>query len=125
MRSISVRLIATLCLASLVACTTVRPVVERGPAPLSAQQVGSSIGNGDKLTITRVDGSVLQMTVSNVQPDAIEGAYAGASGVTRIPIDQIRKIERREVDGVKTALLGAGIFVILGLAVQSMIPYSD
>lgn len=122
MRTLFARLIVALCLTSLVACTTVRPVLESGAAPMSAQQVRISVGPGDKLTITRIDGTVLQLTVSAVLPDAIEGSYAGASGVTRIQIDQIRRIERRQFDGSKSALLGLGIFLGLGLVLAAVVP---
>ena len=123
MRPLPARLIVTLCLCLLAACTSMRPVLEGGGAPLSAQQVQTSIHPGDKLSIARVDGSMLQMDVLSVLPDALEGSVAGASGVTRVRFDQISRIERREVDGVKTGWLGAGILVIVGLGIRSLVPF--
>ena len=120
MRTLPARVTISLCLVSLVACTTVRPGVEGGAAPVSAQQVQTSVKPGDSVALTQVDGSVLKMNVVSVIPDALEGSLAGSSAVTRVQIDQIRKIQRREVDGVKIAALGLGIVAIIGLALQSL-----
>ena len=105
MRPLFIRLIATLCLTSLVACTSMRPVVAPGSAPLSAQQLGTILARDDQLMITHTDGRIQKLTLTNVLPDAIEGTLNDSAEVTRIELDHIKKIDRRVFDGTKTTFL--------------------
>ncbi len=77
------------------------------------------VGANNKLTITRSDGSMMIMTVTAVHTDAIEGMMAGASQVTRLPLDQIKKIERREFDGARTVILVLSVVGGLILLIQA------
>lgn len=105
------RLIVAASLASLVGCTSMHTIAERGAAPLSASQLGQLVARNDTLTITGIDGTSTRMQLHAVLPDAIEGAVDGSAQVTQVRLDQIRKIERRSFDGTKTTIL---VVVLVG-----------
>ncbi len=118
MNTMFARLTLALMIASLVGCTTLRTIAVREAAPLSASELGKIILPNDKLAITGSDGATQQLVVTGVGPDAIAGTRDGQAVTVRI--DQVAKIERRELSGAKTVILviviAGGVYLIIAAA---------
>lgn len=113
------RLITVVSLAALVACTSMQTIAERGGTPLSASQLGQVIARNDSLFVTEIDGKAVQMHLTAVLPNAIEGTVDSSGQVIRLELDQIRTIQRRGFDGTKTTILVVAIVGGVYLLIQA------
>ena len=116
MSVICLRIIALLCAASLLfgttACTTMRSVADRTDTrPTLQGPLNQLVAPNDEVEVTTTDGRRIALTVTAVTADTLEGLVDAAAEATRVPIERIARIERREKDGAKTAALVVGIVV--------------
>lgn len=90
--------------AVLSACTSLR-VQDDWPRSVEA---------GDQVRIWKLPSGAVDMTVTAVSADAIEGVGVGSAEPDRIDAAEIRRVERRQVDGFKIVKgIGIGLFAAL------------
>lgn len=102
---------------SLLGCTTMRPI--------EAQQsnLAEQVEVGDHLIVYEKTGRIVDMTVSVIDDDYLEGTLADN---TRIPVEvdinDIETIEVEKIDGAKTtlAVVGGAIIVVPALLIAAM-----
>lgn len=125
MSVICLRIIALLCAASLLfgttACTTMRSVADRTDTrPTLQGPLNQLVAPNDEVEVTTTDGRRIALTVTAVTADTLEGLVDAAAEATRVPIERIARIERREKDGAKTAALVVGIIVGVLIVVSAL-----
>jgi hypothetical protein len=108
--------VAGLVMASLLACTSMRPV-EASPEELAARiRQGNVVQVGEKVTIVTKDGRKDQFTVTAIDEFTVKGNKES------IPIDDIVALKTKEISLGKTALLTGGIgltfYLLLGIALS-------
>ncbi len=107
------------CLAQI-ACTSLRVVADGQGASASAMRSAEPpLAPKDVALITTTDGKKQELRVVSVDSSSITGTTDGAKEPIVIPIDQIQRIERSEVDGTKVlrnAMLYVVGAVVLGYA---------
>jgi hypothetical protein len=118
------RLIVLTCAASLVACSSLRTVVDRGVAPTTASDLSARpIAPNDSIVLTTTDGKQVALNVTAVTADTIEGVPAGDTNLRHVPLDQVVRIERRETDFGRTAFvvlaIALGIYAVVAAAAAS------
>jgi len=118
MRAILFRLVVVLCCTAFVACTSLRPVVDRAATQDSSLPISkSTLAANDALTVTSRDGLKVQLHLVSVTADSIEGTQDSDRQPRSFRLVDVVKIERREFDGVKTAflvvLIAAGVYAIV------------
>ena len=103
------------CLAQ-VACTSLR-VVADGQAASAAAIRGAdpALAPRDVAQITTTDGKKLEVRVVAVDEASISAMAEGSKEPIVIPIDQVQRIERSEVDGAKV-LRNALVYVVVAAA---------
>jgi hypothetical protein len=93
------------CMLGCASCTTFKPIAY--DAAVSAVE---QVDAGERLRVVDVYGEEIDLTVTGVKDDYIEGRTAdGASA--RIDLAQVREIERRQRSPAKTAALVGGLTV--------------
>lgn len=117
MRQVFSRLIVLLSCAAFVACTSLHTLVDTNASQeSSAAEIPPAIAPNDSLTVTTRDGAQTKVHVTTVTPEYFEGTQGKDKQLKRFQLSDVVKIERREFDGVKTALLvvaiGVGVYVI-------------
>lgn len=125
MSVICLRIIALLCAASLLfgttACTTMRSVADRtGTPPTLPGPLNQLVAPNDQVEVTTTDGARIALTVTAVTADTLEGLVGAAAEATRVPIERIARIERREKDAAKTTALVAGIIFGVLIVLQAL-----
>lgn len=114
MHSAISRFVVVLCSLALVACSTLRTVTDQSAiAPAQRTRLPPSLGIDDLVTVTTVDGTVRTLRVSAISETSLDGVAEGSAQASHILVEQIAKVERREFDGLKTALL---IMTLVGIA---------
>jgi len=119
------RIVVLCCVASLVACSSMQAVVNASAAPGAAADADAKrLLPNDKLLLTTTDSVRVDLKVSAVSADAIEGTTPGATQVRRFPMSQVALIERRDFDARATTLfvlaIGLGLyFLIHGITAAS------
>lgn len=118
------QVVALLCALSVVACSSLRTVVDRGsPQPTDRSAIGTSVRPGDSIVITGPDGQQRALLVTAISADMIEGQSAGSEPLIRVPLDEVVRIERNDVDRAKTALLvfaiALGIYLVVYAAASA------
>lgn len=109
-----------ICAASLVGCTSLYTVVDRGVAQSNAPvALNQLIAAHDTVVVTTIDGKQLAFQVTAVSASMLEGVADHSTQLLHMEIDQIRRIERREIDGVKTVLLVVAISLGVYAVVQA------
>lgn len=107
------------CLA-LIACTSFRVVADSQAASASAlSSTEPPLAPKDVALITTADGKRQELRVIAIDATSITGTTDGATDPVVIPIDQVQRIERSEVDGTKVlrnAFIYVVVAVILGYA---------
>lgn len=119
MLSLLSRTIVVLLATSLIGCTSLQTVAESHSAPISASQLNRVLAANDRVAVTDSAGDVTQLKLTSVGPDAIEGALDGSGQVTRLPLDRIKKIERRSFDGARTTILVVALVGGLYILIQA------
>ncbi|TXC66467.1 hypothetical protein FSC37_13330 [Piscinibacter aquaticus] len=103
-----------------IACTSLRVVADRqtsGAGVLSSAE--PPVAPKDVVRVTTTDGGQLELRVTAIDATAITGITDARSDAVVIPVEQIQRIERSEVDGAKVlrnALVYVVVAVILGYA---------
>ncbi|WP_022981301.1 hypothetical protein [Ideonella sp. B508-1] len=112
-KSLFRRLTVLLVTTSLVACTTVRPV------PLGQSEKPSLYGRqddlhlGDKISVTTVDGRVLDMQITELHPETIEGKIPGQTSTIQLRDEDVQHIQRTEISGAKSTGLAVGVVALV------------
>lgn len=118
-RLIRLTVVVTVCLAQM-ACTSLRVVADGQAASSSAlRSAEPPLAPKDVALITTTDGSRVEVRITAVDATSITGTADGSQEPVVIPIEQVQRIERSEVDGTKVlrnALLYVVVAVILGHA---------
>lgn len=101
-------LVLTVC-TSLMACTTLRPVNDWQPPATSTQPSGAtSLKPGDHITVTTKDKQKAELDFLALTADALEGTAGKDKQLVKILREKVYRVERKEIDGMKTAgLIGA------------------
>ena len=103
-----------------IACTSLRVVTDSQASSASALSgVDPPLTPKDLARITTIDGRQLELRVTAVNATSITGTTDGMTDAVVIPVEQIQRIERSEVDGAKVlrnALVYVVVAVILGYA---------
>ena len=96
-------LVAVLCATvPLAGCQTMRPLDLAQGAPASAV-----LAPGDQLRLTMRDDRMIDMQLARIEDDTL------VSADQRIPMREVRSIERREISGWRTSFLVIGIVVVV------------
>jgi hypothetical protein len=117
MRPILCRLVVILSCTALLACTSMRTVVDRTAMPDSAPtSPGASLVSNDALTVTTRDGAKTQIHLTSATSEFIEGKQDSDQLARKFLLSDVDKVERREIDGVKTTffvvLIVAGLYAL-------------
>ncbi|MGE4049448.1 MAG: hypothetical protein AB7F38_00150 [Piscinibacter sp.] len=118
-RVLRLAVVVLACLAQI-ACTSFRVVADSQAA--SASALGSTeppLAPKDVVLITTTDGKRQELRVIAIDANSITGTTDGATDPIVIPVDQVQRIERSEVDGTKVlrnAFVYVVVAVILGYA---------
>lgn len=124
MRTILCRLVVILSCTAFTACTSMRTVVDRiatheSPPPIP----GASLLPNDALTVTTRDGAKTQLHLTSATSEFIEGKQDTDQLVRKFSLSDIDRIERRELDGVKTTflvvLIVAGLYALANAAASA------
>ena len=109
------RLAVLLCSMTLVACTSMRTTVDTTTTePVSIGSRDRTLAPGDEVKVATKDGAQVELRITAVSAEFIEGTvqvprWGEVEGTskqsTRIPRTEVLRIERREFDEGKTALL--------------------
>jgi hypothetical protein len=81
-------------------CTSLRPL------PDEKNALEQAVKPGDKVHVITRDGQELDFEVTQVTNERIEGSKQG------VAVDDIAKIERREISGWKTGGLAFGVTIV-------------
>lgn len=117
-RRLQLAVVVSACLAQI-ACTSFRVVTDSQAASTSAMRSTEPLAPKDVALITTTDGRQLELRVISVDANSVTGTTDGSKEPTVIPVEQIQRVERSEVDGTKVlrnAALYVVIAVILGYA---------
>jgi hypothetical protein len=97
-------IVTLLCLAQLVGCTSMRPVESAGSSPVE------QLKPGDHLVIYEKTGRVVDMTLLSIDGDTLSGILAADPKRTiKVDVVDIEKVQREDIDSVKTTLAVAGV----------------
>lgn len=116
MTSVLKKSVALLLCISMTACTSMHVVAD---GPLAVKQVGElrteGLVSGESLQIVCYDGQKQIMEFGRIEAGALLGKVDGKE--RSIALDQVERIERKQIDGTRTTLLvGAIVAVALALA---------
>jgi len=113
-----VRIVVVISTFSLVACTSLQTVAGRDDATGTLHvPAGVTFKPDDELVVTMVSGKSFNLRVTATSAASIDGFVDGASQAAQIPRDQIARVERRETDQSKTALVVGLILAVVLIAV--------
>ena len=115
MRTAAARIVVLVVSLSLVACSSLRVVADgREASSRLLQQPTLDLASSDQVVLTLSTGQKITLKVTSVSLETIEGIEEGRPGLVQVQVDQVDKVERREFDLSKTALLtGLAIVAIL------------
>jgi len=82
-------------------CQSMRPVDLSGNEPLIAK-----VRTGDHVRIWMRDGRKLDLQLTAVEPDAL------VSGEQRVPLKDVERIERRQINWTRTTMLLVGLGLV-------------
>lgn len=103
-RKVQLSVVALGC-AAMVACTNLRVVADGSEASSNAlRRPQPVLEPRDIAVITTADGQRIEMQVTSIDDRDVVGVVDNQAQPVRIPISQIQRVERRELDGVKTTL---------------------
>jgi hypothetical protein len=119
MNRIMRRIMVLLCCMAMVACTTLRTVVDTSqasgaPAPTLDQRLAVN----DNVVVTLKDGRSIALHVTKITPEALEGTTSIFAAAMTLPADQIVRVQRSEVDNTRT-LWTVVAAVVLGALIAS------
>ena len=113
MRHLLRRLVVALCATALVACTSLRTVLDASALHPSPDTSSSPLAAGDVVTVSPAAGSQSRIQISTVTGTYIDGTQLDSGPAEHIEIADAAKIERREFSGLKTVLLVVAICAVL------------
>lgn len=116
--------VLVVCVAQI-GCTSLRVVADGQAASASAMRSAEPpLAPKDVARITTTDGQQRELRVTAVDATAITGTTDASRDPVVIPIEQIQRIERNEVDGTKVlrnALIYVVVAVVLGYALGNAV----
>jgi hypothetical protein len=112
MSTFRVRLLCTWLAVSLVGCSSLRPVADWS-ADRPPEVQARSLHAGDIVEVATPSGTSQRLVVTAVEADAVVVASADRSASQRVPFDRIQRVETRQFDGLRTALLVVGLTTAL------------
>lgn len=96
--------VAAATVALLTACTSMR----------TQDNWHQSVRAGDQVRVWKQPSGMIDLTVTAVSADAIEGTVGSSTELQRIEAGEIRRVEKRQVDGVKIVKgVGIGLYAVL------------
>lgn len=111
-RLLQLAVVVLACLAQI-ACTSFRVVTDSQAASTSALRGAEPpLAPKDVALITTTDGRQLELRVISVDFTSVTGTTDGSKEPTVIPVEQIQRVERSEVDGTKV-LRNAALYVVI------------
>lgn len=106
--------------AAQIACTSLRVVADSQTSSASAlASAEPPLAPKDVARITTTDGRQVELRITAIDAASITGLMDGTTDAVVIPVEQIQRIERSEVDGAKVirnALVYVVVAAILGYA---------
>jgi 3-phenylpropionate/cinnamic acid dioxygenase small subunit len=100
-RLLQLAVVVLACLAQI-ACTSFRVVTDSQAASTSAMRsTEPPLAPKDVALITTTDGRQLELRVISVDANSATGTTDGSKEPTVIPVEQIQRVERSEVDGTR------------------------
>lgn len=111
-----------LCL-SMVACSTVRTVPMNQPAAASPFGRKDDLRIGDDITVRTTQREGLAMTITALEPEALEGKVDGRPNAVRLKNEDIAEIKRTETSVLKTGAVAVSTtyFVVALIAFTGII----
>jgi hypothetical protein len=113
MRQLLRRLVVSLCATALMACTSLRTVVDTSAARSLPDAYTAPLSPGDEVTVSTTTRSQSRLRVSTVTATFIEGTQVDSNQAEHIELADVARIERREFSGVKTVVLVVAICAVL------------
>ena len=113
MNKLLCRLVVALVTASLVACTSLRTVVDTNSPQAASASSESPLAPGDVVTVATTTGALTRLLISAATATSIDGTQVDSKQAVHIQLADITKIERREFSGIKTLLLVVAICAVL------------
>lgn len=114
----------------MLACSSLR-VLPAGPAAPPADAAAATKPNpklapGDVLRLTLQDGKSIGLTLTQVSDSGLEGLNADSAAKMALSWPEIRAVERKEFDAVKTvglvAIIAVGVyFVVQALLISKLV----
>jgi uncharacterized lipoprotein len=124
MKTMLTRIIIVLYVVSLAACTSLRTVTDRGAAQFHSQStLNQIVFPNDAVVVITTDDKQFALRVTATSANALDGISDQSAAPLHFEISQIKRIERREIDGMKTALLvvaiALGVYVVVAGAASA------
>jgi uncharacterized protein (DUF4415 family) len=111
MKRLTQRWVVAACAFALVACTSFQPLPDRGQAEASrAHRQAQGVVVGDVLRIKPKQAPAFDLVVTAITADAIAGTEDGRH--RQVQIAEVESLERKQFDGLRTALLVGGLALI-------------
>ena len=106
---------------SIFGCTTTHTLMDRtSPIDMPPGYSAQLLKVGDEVTVTANDGSVSTVTLTEIADAYFEGRSGTSNGIQRYSVEDIRRLERKEVSGVRTAVLVGAIATGFVLIVKAL-----
>lgn len=121
MEQIFKRGVVAVCCVAMLGCTHLQ-VVADGQGAVRTIAASEQIRGGEELTVATRDGKSQSMRFTKFEADELHGVVG--SNDVRIKLDQIERIERREMDGTKSAGVAAvvvGAILLFAVALSNSI----
>ena len=106
---------------AMVACTSLRVVADSpGASSKALRQPQPVLQPRDIAVITTATGERIEVRITSVHADEVVGSVDGQTQPVRIPVSQIERVERTELDGTKT-ILAVGAYVLLSIILANVL----
>jgi hypothetical protein len=106
---------------SMIGCSTMNVVSDwKATSDQGNSQQGKSLQIGDEIVVTLESGSSQRMTFSAIESDALIGYAENSAEQSRLPLNAIVRVEKKQFSSSRTILLVLGIAAGLGLLVSAL-----
>ncbi|PND38842.1 hypothetical protein C1O66_15785 [Paucibacter aquatile] len=75
----------------------------------------------DQVTVVLNSGEQLKLQVTATDKDALSGRLDASGEIHRVPWSEMRQVEHRVSEPIKTTLLAVTIYVVLGVALANSV----
>ncbi|OYU29116.1 MAG: hypothetical protein CFE41_01410 [Burkholderiales bacterium PBB2] len=112
------RTVLVLSCACMTACSSLQltPITMEMP---ETQRPALSVN--DQVTVVLSSGEQLKLQVTATDKDALSGRLGASGEVRRVPWSEMRQVEHRVSEPIKTTLLVLTIYVVLGVALANSV----